>query len=104
MVLQAVEHHDTEGGGLETVCNFNFNWYKASALPLPTSFGKKFESLMGRFLWAGKLERLQIDEVKNPRSSGGLGLPCVWSKSNALFLRQTCRLISDPDSKQYCHV
>ena len=79
-------------------------WYKASALPLPTSFSKKFESLMGRFLWAGKLERLQVDEVKNPRSSGGLSLPCVWSKANALFLRQTCRLISDSESKQFFHV
>ena len=79
-------------------------WYKASALPLPSSFSKKFESLMGRFLWAGKLERLQIDELKNSRSSGGLGLPCVWSKANALFLRQTCRLLLDSSSKQYGHV
>ena len=63
-------------------------WYKVSALPLPSSFSKKFDSLMGRFVWAGKLERLQIDELKNPRSSGGLGLPCVWSKTNALFLQK----------------
>ena len=39
-------------------------WYTASALPLPNKYLKKFESLMGKFLWAGKLERLQIDEVK----------------------------------------
>ena len=52
----------------------------------------------------GKLERLQIDELKNARLAGGLGLPCVFSKANALFLKQTCRLLSDPDSKQYGHV
>ena len=79
-------------------------WYKASALPLPVKFLKKFESLMGRFLWAGKLEKLQLDEVKNLRSDGGLNLPCVSSKANALFLTQSCRLLLDPFSKQYDHV
>ena len=33
-------------------------WYKASALPLPVRFAKKFESLMGSFLWFARLERL----------------------------------------------
>jgi hypothetical protein len=84
-------------------------WYKASALPLTSAFSRKFESLMGRFLWAGKLERLQIDALKNLRSSGGLGLLNrlrlrLWSKANALFLRQTCRLLHDSTSKQYGHV
>ena len=59
---------------------------------------------MGRFLWAGKLERLQIDEVKNPLAQGGLGLPCGFSKSNALFLRQSCRLLLSSTTKQYVHV
>ena len=45
-------------------------WYKASALPMPSSFAKKFESLMGTFLWLGRLERLQVDEVKNPLWAG----------------------------------
>ena len=31
-------------------------WYKASALPLPIKFVKKFEAAMIRFLWIGKLE------------------------------------------------
>ena len=79
-------------------------WYKASALPLPTKFCKKFESLMGRFLWVGKLERLKIDEIKNLCSQGGLGLPCVFSKSNALFLSQTCRLLLNSNSNQFGHI
>ena len=79
-------------------------WYKASALPLPPKYLKKFESLMGRFLWAGKLERLKLDEVKNLKCDGGLNLPCVFSKANALFLSQTCRLLQDPFSKQFAHV
>jgi hypothetical protein len=60
--------------------------YKASAIPLPTKFAERFESLMGSFVWLGKLERLKIDEIMNDRA---LGLPCVLSKSNALFLKQS---------------
>ena len=59
---------------------------------------------MGSFLWVGKLERLQVDELKNPLSAGGLGLPCISSKACSLFLKQTCRLVMDPNSKQYGHV
>ena len=79
-------------------------WYKASALPLPLKFAKKFESAMFRFLWIGKLEKLKLDEVKNPVLLGGLNLPCVISKADALFLSQTCRLLSFPDSNQYKHI
>ena len=79
-------------------------WYKASTLPLPPKYAKKCESLLGSFLWVGKLERLQLVEVKNSLSAGGLGLPCVSSKANSLFLKQTCRLILDVESKQSGHV
>ena len=76
-------------------------WYKASALPLPIKFVKKFEAAMIRFLWIGKLEKLKIDEVKNPELSGGLNLPCIMSRADSLFLSQTCRLLREPSSKQY---
>ena len=79
-------------------------WYKASALPLPTKFAKKFESAIFRFLWIGKLEKLKLDEIKNPVLSGGLNLPCILSKADALFLTQTCRLLAYPGNKQYLHI
>ena len=60
-------------------------WYKASALPLPVKFAKKFESAMFRFLWTGKLEKLKLDEIKNPSLSGGLNLPCIITKADFLF-------------------
>ena len=78
--------------------------YKASALPLPAKHAKKFESAMFRFLWIGKLEKLKLDEIKNPTLSGGLNLPCVISKADSLFLTQTCRLLSKPGNKQYKHI
>ena len=52
-------------------------WYKASALPLPAKYFKKFESVIGRFLWSGKLEKLQINELKNSKSNGGSSL-CLF--------------------------
>ena len=79
-------------------------WYKASALPLPVRYVKKFESLMGSFLWFGRLERLQFDELKNPVLAGGLAVPCFASESHSLFLRQTCRLLVNSESLQYTHV
>ena len=79
-------------------------WYKASALPLPAKFAKKFESAIFKFLWMGKFEKLKLDEVKNPSLSGGLNLPCVISKSDSLFLSQTCRMLLDSTSKMYHHI
>ena len=79
-------------------------WYKASALPLPPKFVKKFESAIFKFLWIGKLEKLSLDEIKNPVLSGGLNLPCIGSKADALFLTQTCRLLAFPGNKQYKHI
>jgi hypothetical protein len=58
---------------------------------------------MGSFLWYGRLERLQFYELKNPLLAGGLAVPCVASKSDYLFLRQTCRLHVNSDSLQYSH-
>ena len=79
-------------------------WYKASALPLPTKFAKKFESAIYKFLWMGKFEKLKIDEVKNPVLLGGLNLPCVISKADSLFLSQTCRMLRNTASKEYSFI
>ena len=79
-------------------------WYKASALPLPPKYAKKFESAIYVFLWIGKLEKLKLDELKNPPSAGGLNLPCVISKADSLFLSQTCRLLAIPESRLYKHI
>jgi hypothetical protein len=79
-------------------------WYKASVLPIPVKYVKMFEAAMVRFLWIGKLEKLKIDEIKNPLLSGGLNLPCVISKSDSLLLSQVCRLLKNPDSKHYWHL
>ena len=79
-------------------------WYKASALPLPVKFARKFEAAMVKFLWVGRLEKLKIDEMKNPYMFGGLNLPCVISKADSLMLSQVCRMLKNPSSKEYKHI
>ena len=67
------------------ICATSKLCYKASALPMPTKYAKKFESAIFRFLWIGKLDKLKLDEIKNPVLYEGLGLPCVISKSHSLL-------------------
>ena len=98
-------HHDRDGvDSGQGVFARSKLWYKASALPIPTKFVKKFEAALVKFFRIGKLEKFKIDEIKNPVLSGGLNLPCIISRADSLFLSQTCRLLRDEASRQYCHV
>ena len=56
-------------------------WYKAQALPLPYKFAQQFEAAIFRFLWKGKLEKLEKYESKNEKIMGGLAIPCVATKA-----------------------
>ena len=79
-------------------------WYLCQVLPLPPKFASKFESIMWKFVWVGKLEKLALDETKNPRDQGGLNIVCIRSKADALFLRQTCRMLAEPDLNSFKHL
>ena len=47
---------------------------------------KKFESLMGKFIWqgSGKILRVAFGELKNQHLAGGLNMPCLTTMSEAL--------------------
>ena len=79
-------------------------WYVSQVLPLPPKFADKLEALVRSFIWTGKLEKLALDEIKNSREEGGLGAVCIRSKADALFLRQTCRLVASPQYNSFHHV
>ena len=79
-------------------------WYVCQVLPLPIKFADKFEALIRKFIWTGKLEKLTLDEIKNSREEGGLNVVCIRSKADALFLRQTCRLLASPQFNSFKHV
>ena len=80
-------------------------YYVAAILPLKPAMVKKFESLMGKFIWnySGKVLRVALDELKNEKSAGGLKLPCLASMADALLFSQCIRLIRSEDRRSVQH-
>ena len=79
-------------------------WYKAQVLPLPARYAQQLESAITRFLWRGKLEKLALQEIYNPPDQGGLGVVDIRSKADALFIKQACRLLSNPEETGAKHI
>ena len=67
---------------------------------------RKFESLMGKFMWnfSGKILRISMEDLKNPKLCGGLKLPCILNMSNALLTSQCLRLVRSGDRKTFQHL
>merc|ERR1712240_325663 len=70
-------------------------YYVASILPVTPNVVKKFESLMGKFIWSksGRILRVALDEIKNRKLDGGLQLPCLASMADSLLVSQCGTLI-----------
>ena len=63
-------------------------FYILSILPIKSCMIKKFESLIGKFIWqgSGKILRVAIEELKNDHLAGGLNLPCLATMSKSLLI------------------
>ena len=81
-------------------------YYVASILPIRVTMIKKFEKVIGSFLWnaSGKVLRVPIGELYNCIEAGGLGLPSIQSMGNSLLLSQLLRLLKSGDTKSMEHV
>ena len=81
-------------------------YYVASILPLKSCFIKKFESLIGKFIWKGpfSLLRVPLDELKNRKLEGGLSLPCLATMGRALLTSQCVRLLRSDDRRYVSHI
>ena len=79
-------------------------WYKAETLPLPPAWAAEFEKLVYAFVKKGKMEMLALQELCNPREKGGLGVICIRSTADSLFLKQTLRMLCMPGSLQYKYI
>ena len=81
-------------------------YYVASILPVPPNIVKKFESIMGKFIWnkSGRILRIALDDIKNKKLDGGLQLPCLASMANSLLVSQCVRLINSGDKKSLQHL
>jgi hypothetical protein len=69
-------------------------WYFCQALPLPSTAAARLRTAVADFLWRGRLERLPFDELHRPRDQGGLGLPCLQTRAEALFAKQHCHFLA----------
>ena len=93
---------------VEVIRVFAFSrvFYISSILPIKSSMVKKFESLVGKFIWqgAGRILRVALNELKNENLSGGLNLPCLTTMSDALLTSKCLRLFRSGDTKSVAHL
>ena len=80
-------------------------YYVAAVLPMKPNVVKKFESLIGKYIWnfSGRVLRVAIDDLKNKKVKGGLNLPCLASMADSLLFSQLCRLIKSGEKKTLGH-
>ena len=81
-------------------------FYVGSVLPMSKTVGKKFEKLIGKFIWSfsGKLLRVSLSDLKLPYGRGGLSLTCIHIMCKSLLLTQLLRLLRSDDTKPVNHV
>ena len=73
-------------------------WYLAEVLPLPAGWAGEFEKIVYAFIKIGKMEMMALSEMSNPVNKGGLGLVCLRSKADSLFLKQMMRIMSQKNT------
>ena len=76
-------------------------YYVAQVLPLPNKYRKQVDSSLSKFIFRGRHERLQLDELQNSYENGGLGMPNIGVKADALLLKQMCRMLNLPGEKSF---
>ena len=76
-------------------------YYVAQVLPLPGEHKRKVESRLSSFIFRGRHERLSLSELENTCEKGGLGLPNILVKADALLIRQMCRILNQPEEESF---
>ena len=76
-------------------------YYVAQVLPLPAEHRRKVESRISSFVFRGRHERLSLSELENTCENGGLGLPNIAVKADALLIRQMCRILNQPEEGSF---
>ena len=76
-------------------------YYVAQVLPLPDKHKRKVESLLSKFIFRGRHEKMKLSELENSCEKGGLGLPNLSVKANSLLMKQLCRMLTLPNEESY---
>ena len=61
----------------------------------------EIEKCCRKYLWLGRLEHLPWEELINSKMEGGIGIPHIKNKCDALMLRHTYRGLTDPTSRAH---
>ena len=71
---------------------------RAQILLLPDYWTRQFETEIRRFMWRGQPVKnvLSLETICLPKNQGGLGIPHLRSKCEALHLKQALRMLSSP--------
>ena len=72
-------------------------FYIAAVLHLPGKHKREVESKLCKFIFRGWHERLKLCELENTCEKGGLGLPNISVRADALLMKQLCRILELPD-------
>ena len=79
-------------------------WYIAQILPPPQNVIDKIEKNVRKFLWKGFLEKIAYPETLLPKDKGGLSLPSVKHKAQALATAQFCRFLKAKNTPTNAHL
>ena len=63
-------------------------WYFCQVMPLPPDVAATLRRAVADFVWKGRFERLPFDETHSPLTCGGIGLPCLQTRAEALLTKQ----------------
>ena len=96
-------HLETLSQRVQVVKTFALSklYYVAQVLPLPSVHKRRVESRLSSFIFRGRHERLSLSELENDCEKGGLGLPNISVKADALLIRQMCRIINQPEEGSF---
>ena len=79
-------------------------YFVASVIPIRKAMLKSFETIIGKYIWQGRLLRVALPEMKNQLLNGGLKLPCLETMNQSLMVSQCLRLIRSADIKSIAHL
>ena len=79
-------------------------YFVASVIPIRKAMLKSFETIIGKYIWQGRLLRVALPEMKNQLLNGGLRLPCLETMNQSLMVSQCLRLIRSAGIKSIAHL
>jgi len=72
--------------------------HTAKVLPMPLRAIKKIQSMINKFVWTGRFEKLKLAQTINHKSKGGLGLVTIKEKIDSLLLANYIKTLTSTET------